>query len=411
MRDILVADIRASLGDICEIHDLYGRRVQAEVIATTEGTAQLVTFEHATGLCPGLLVTSRQAPLTVPVGESLLGRVLDGLGQPIDGPQLSPNHRRRSTESTIPHPLTRERISVPVVTGQRAIDGLLTIGRGQRIGLFAGSGVGKSTLLGEIAKHSHSDLNVIALIGERGREVLPFLQDALGVKGRERSVVVVATSDEAPLMKIQAARTALTIAEEFREQGANVLFFLDSLTRFANAHRDVGLARGEVPGQRGYPPSVQATMAALLERLGNDQHGSITGLITILVDGDDFHEPIADAARSILDGHIVLDRRLAALGHFPAINVLQSLSRLFREVTSPQQQVAADELRKVLATYEEVAELIQIGLYQAESVPEVDRAIRKLPAVNRFLQQHIGEVSTFSETLAQLAESCGDEAA
>ena len=298
-----------------------------------------------------------------------------------------------------------------MVTGQRAIDGLLTIGRGQRIGLFAGSGVGKSTLLGEIAKHSHADLNVIALIGERGREVLPFLEDALGPKGRERSVVVVATSDEAPLMKIQAARTALTIAEEFREQGANVLFFLDSLTRFANAQRDVGLARGEVPGQRGYPPSVQATMAALLERLGNDQHGSITGLITILVDGDDFHEPIADAARSILDGHIVLDRRLAALGHFPAINVLQSLSRLFREVTSPQHQSAADELRKVLATHEEVAELIQVGLYQAESVPEVDRAIRKLPAVNRFLQQHIGEVSTFSETLAQLSESCRDEAA
>ncbi len=403
VRDLLTANLTMALGEMCEIETGFGKKVKAEVIAAYEKQSQLMTFHRSHGLAPGMDVVALNRVVQVPVGLNLLGRVLNGLGEPIDGGEPLQAFKKRMTDSPSPQALERKRITQPLVTGQRVIDGLLTIGRGQRMGLFAGSGVGKSTLLGEIAKFAEADanvadMNVIVLVGERGREVRPFLEDCLGPEGLKRSVVVVATSDETPLMKIQAVRTGLTIAEEFRDQGADVLFFLDSLTRFATAQKEIGLARGEAPGQRGYPSSVLSTLATTLERLGNSQTGSITGLITVLVDGDDLDEPIADAARSILDGHLVLDRQLAQKGRFPAVNVLKSLSRLFREVTSPQQQLAADGIRECLATYEEVAELIQVGLYQPGTSPAVDNAIHRLPAIQKFLHQRIGETSQLNQT-------------
>jgi len=342
--------------------------------------------------------------VSVPVGLPLLGRVLNGLGQPIDdaGP-LTVRHWRPVDQET-PSALKRQRITRTLVTGQRVIDGLLTMGCGQRVGLFAGSGVGKSTLMGEIAKHASADLNVICLVGERGREVLPFLEDCLGEAGRQRSVVIVATSDETPLMRIQAVRSAITIADDFRARGANVLFFLDSLTRLAFAQRELGLLRGEPPGTRGYPPSVYTLLASTLEKLGNDDVGSITGLITVLVDGDDMDEPIADAARSILDGHIVLSRKIAARGQYPAVDVLYSLSRLFREVTSREHQQAAQRVRQILATYEDVADLIQLGMYQKGASPQIDEAIHLMPHILAFLKQEIGQSSPFPEMLSELTK-------
>ena len=283
---------------------------------------------------PGQEVTSTGRSHRVPVGASLLGRVIDGLGRPIDG--RGPLHpiAWSSPFRTAPDSLTRTRITAPLVTGQRVIDGLLTCGRGQRIGLFAGSGVGKSTLMGQIARVADADCNVIALIGERGREVRPFLEDCLGETGLEKSVVVVATADEAPLLRIRAAETAITIADYFRSLGGDVLYLMDSMTRVATAQREISLSLGEPPGARGYPPSVQILMSRILEQLGTSHEGSITGIITVLVDGDDTEEPIADAARSILDGHVVLDRKLAAKNHFPAVNVLASVSRVFPDVAN-----------------------------------------------------------------------------
>ena len=282
------------------------------------------------------------------------------------------------------------------------IDSLITIGRGQRVGLFAGSGVGKSTLMGEIARGADSDVNVIALVGERGREVRPFIEDCLGEEGKRRSVVVVATSDQTPLMRIKAVLTAVTIAEAFRDEGRHVLFFLDSVTRLAMAQRELGLLLNEPPGSRGYPPSVQSLMAEVLERLGAGRIGTITGLITVLVEGDDMDEPIADAARSILDGHIVLSRKLATQAHFPAVDALESISRLFREITTPEQQEHADYVRRLMATYREMEDLIQIGAYQDGTSPAVDRAKQLMPAVRMFLQQKPGEFAPASETAEQL---------
>lgn len=398
----MTAQLTASLGELCVIRDAHGRRFKAEVIAVEGPYARLMTFEHAAGLAPGLPVMGTGQFVQIPVGTGLLGRTLNGLGQTIDGLGPLSVRKWRNTHEICPSPLDRPTIHEPLITGQRAIDGLLTIGKGQRIGLFAGSGVGKSTLLGEIAKNADADLNVIVLVGERGREVKPFLTDCLGPDGCSKSVVIVATSDESSLMKVQAVQSGVTIAEQFRRNGHNVLFFLDSLTRYASALKEIGLARGETPGVRGYPSSVQSEMATTLERLGSDENGTITGLITVLVDGDDMMEPIADSARSILDGHIVLDRRLASLGHFPAIDPLNSLSRLFREVTSADHQRSAQRIRKLLATYEEVAELIQVGLYQSGTSSEVDEAILLRPKIRNFLQQSIGELSPIKETLRRL---------
>jgi flagellum-specific ATP synthase len=299
-------------------------------------------------------------------------------------------------------------VDLPFVTGQRVIDGLLTCGRGQRIGLFSGSGVGKSTPLGEIARHAVADVNVIVLVGERGREVRPFLEDCLGADGLERSAVVVATADETPLMRVRAVSTAITIADHFRREGLNVLFLLDSLTRMATAQREIGLARGEPPTARGYTPSVFSLIASTLEALGNSESGSITGILTVLVDGDDLDEPITDAARSVLDGHVVLSRKLAEKGHFPAVDVGASISRVFRDVTTPEHQTAARKIRAIMATHAEVADLIQIGAYQKGSVPQIDRAVELLPRVHEFLQQPAGTWSSQSETeerMHKLAEA------
>jgi len=347
-------------------------------------------------------VTALGEKRTVPVGHSLLGRVIDGIGRPIDNAGPLQTTRSCREQALVPGPMSRSRITTPLVTGQRVIDGLNTIGRGQRVGLFAGSGVGKSTLMGEIARGASSDVNVIVLVGERGREVRPFIEDCLGDAGRKRSVVIVATSDETPLMRIKSVLTAVTVAEDFRNQGADVLFFLDSITRLAMAQRELGLLRGEPPGARGYPPSVQSLLAEVLERLGAGETGTITGLITVLVEGDDMDEPIADAARSILDGHIVLSRDLAEKGHYPAVDVLASVSRLFTEITTEDHSQHALSVRRMLAAYNRMEDLIQIGAYQSGSSPDVDAAIRLRPAVERFLQQQTGQQSGWEETTNQI---------
>jgi flagellum-specific ATP synthase len=334
----------------------------------------------------------------VPAGRGLLGRVLDGLGRPLDGKGELMGCTWQSLHHSAPLAMERARIREPFVTGQRPVDSLLTCGRGQRIGIFAGSGVGKSTLLGEIAKGAVSDINVIALIGERGREVTPFLEDCLGPEGMKRSVVIVATCEQSPLMRVRAAQAAITMADWFRDQGLNVLFMLDSLTRLAMAQREMGLALGEPPSARGYTPSCFQLLASTVERLGNAARGSITGLLTVLVDGDDLDEPISDAVRSLVDGHIVLDRALAERGHYPAINIGRSISRIANEVTDGEQQRAARKLRAILATYAEAEDLIRIGAYARGSSPQIDRAVELLPAVGAFLRQEVGQHSTFAQT-------------
>jgi flagellum-specific ATP synthase len=401
-RGILHATLPASVGELCEVSLSDSESLTAEVVGFDEHGSQLMCYDSTSGLRPGLDVTAFGQRRMVPTGRELLGRVIDGIGRPIDdqGPLNSTQMRRE--QAHVPAAMTRTRITSPLITGQRVIDGMMTIGRGQRVGLFSGSGVGKSTLMGEIAKGASSDVNVIVLVGERGREVRPFIEDCLGAEGRARSVVVVATSDETPLMRIKAVLTAVTIAEEFRSQGADVLFFLDSITRLAMAQRELGLLRGEPPGARGYPPSVQSLLAEVLERLGSGEKGTITGLITVLVEGDDMDEPIADAARSILDGHIVLSRALAEKGHYPAVDVLASVSRLFSEVTSSEHQAHALGIRKMLAAYDRMEDLIQIGAYQPGTSPEVDKAIQLRPAVERFLQQPNGQQSAWDDTQAQL---------
>ena len=402
-RGLLRASLPASVGEACSVSLPDGRSLIAEVVGFDESESQMMCFDKIDGLRPGLEVQGLGRRRTVPVGNALLGRVVDGIGRPADGLGPVDCNQHRPESSQVPEAMFRNRITTPLQTGQRVIDGLLTIGRGQRVGLFAGSGVGKSTLLGEIAKAATADINVIALVGERGREVRPFIEDCLGEDGRRRSVVVVATSDESPLMRIKSVLTAVTIAEHFRDQGADVLFFLDSLTRLAMAQRELGLLLGEPPGARGYPPSVQSLLAAVLERLGASDRGTITGLITVLVEGDDLDEPITDAARSILDGHIVLNRELAGQGHYPAVDVQASISRLFRDITDEHHQHNATDVRNILATYLKMEDLIQIGAYKQGTSPDVDRAIRLMSGVNQFLQQTPGEYSSFDETLSQLS--------
>ncbi len=402
VRGLLRASLTASVGETCQIELPGGEHIPGEVVGFDESESQVMCYDGIAGLQPGLIVTGLGQRRMVPVGEELRGRVLDGIGRPSDDSGPLRTRRWREESSRAPEAMQRQRITQPLVTGQRAIDALLTVGRGQRIGLFAGSGVGKSTLLGEIAKGADADINVIALVGERGREVRPFIEDCLSEQGRRRSVVVVATSDRTPLMRIKAVLTAVTIAEEFRDRGAHVLFFLDSLTRLAMAQRELGLLLGEPPGSRGYPPSVQSLMAAVLERLGCGATGAITGIITVLVEGDDLDEPITDAARSILDGHIVLDRKLAAQGQFPAIDVLNSVSRTFREITNEQQRMDAVRLRTALTTFAEVADLIQMGAYKPGTSPQIDRAQKLVPEIRRFLKQEVNENSTMKETLSQL---------
>lgn len=406
----ITATIPAGIGQLCRVEGRDGRKSLAEVIGFNGEYVQIMPFSHQTNLQRGDRVTDLIRPFEIPVGAGLLGRVINCLGEPIDN--LGPLRQVRSIPLQVnaPPPMSRQPIEKTFVTGQKAIDSLLTLGVGQRVGLMAGSGVGKSTLLGEIAKFASADLNVVALIGERGREVLPFIKDSLGEAGLRRSVVVVSLADETPLARVRAGETAVAIADSFRAAGKQVLLMFDSLTRWAMAQRELGLMLNEPPTARGYTPSVFQKLAVLLEQLGAADQGSITAMLTILVEGDDLNDPIADQARSILDGHIVLNRALANAGHFPAIDVLASISRLFLEITDKNQQAQARTVRQVLATYREVLDLLQVGAYQKGAVPATDRAIEAYPKVQAFLRQAVNQPVSWKESqlqLAKLAKLCG----
>jgi flagellum-specific ATP synthase len=399
----ITASLPAAIGELCQIRCRDGRTCLAEVIGFADQQTQIMPFGISEHLQQGDEVIGLNRPMQIPVGNAILGRVVNALGEPIDN--AGPLHAMQSTPvSGGPPPvLSRNQIIDVFVTGQRAIDGLTTIGRGQRVGLFAGSGVGKSTLLGQIARDANADLNVVVLVGERGREVVPFIQHSLGPQGMAKSVVVVATANESPLARVRAAESAMAMADWHRAQGKNVLLMLDSLTRFAMAQRDLGLMLGEPPTSRGYTPSVFQKMAVLLERMGNSDRGSVTGIITVLVEGDDHNEPIADAARSIMDGHIVLSRKLANAGHFPAINILESTSRLFLELADEKHRTTATALRQILARYDDVADLLQIGAYQKGVSPQTDLAIELYPHVCKFLQQDLNRPQLFPESVQQLS--------
>ena len=397
------AGIDVGLGEICSISSLSdGRSVLAEVCGFHDKGVLLMSLGELEGIHPGSMVVPLGRSMGVQVGESLLGRVLDGLGQPIDGGPKLELTERMPLAAEPPNPLHRQVISEPLETGVRVIDGLLTIGRGQRIGIFAGSGVGKSTLLGMIARQAKADVNVIALLGERGREVRDFIENSLGPEGLARSVVIVATGDQAALVRARGALVATAIAEYFRDQGKQVMLMVDSVTRVAMAWREIGLAVGEPPTTKGYPPSVFASLPRLLERAGNAASGGITGIYTVLVDGDDFNEPVADAARSILDGHIVLTRKLAGAGHYPAIDVLESKSRVKDAVTSPDQQAAALKLLRSEAGFREKEDLILVGAYLKGTDPAIDAAIQLREPVLGFLRQPPAEHTPFAQTGSDL---------
>lgn len=399
----------AKLNDLCHIITQDKDQViNAEVVGFRDDRVLLMPYDQTVGVGLGSRVENTGAPLKVMVGDELLGKVLDGLGNPIDGSEIHCSCGY-SVQAQPPDPLTRELIDTVLPLGVKAVDGLITVGKGQRIGIFAGSGVGKSTLMGMFARNTKADINVIALIGERGREVREFIERDLGPEGMKRSVVVVATSDKPALIRKKAAMTATAVAEYFRDQGRDVLLMMDSLTRFSMAQREIGLASGEPPVSRGYPPSVYGEMPQLLERAGRSDKGSITGLYTVLVDGDDFNEPIADTARSILDGHIVLDRKIAQKNHYPAIDVLQSISRVMSSIVDPQHKKAAGQLKNVLATYAEAEDLVNIGAYKAGSNPSIDYALSKIDAVNEFLQQDVYEKLSFEESIQQLEELFPEE--
>ena len=400
--------LMSRVGELCSLHIENGRYpITAEVVGFKGDRVMLMPFAEVAGIQPGTRVTSRGRLFSVPVGPELLGRVIDGLGRPID--QLGPLgvHQHQPLLNDPPAPLRRPRIVHPLATGIRAIDGLLTVGKGQRLGIFAGSGVGKSTLLGMIARNSEADVNVIALIGERGREVQEFLERDLGERGRARSVVVVATSDAPALIRLKAAWVATGIAEFFRSRGLHVNFMMDSVTRFAMAQREIGLAVGEPPALKGYPPSVFALIPKLLERTGTSEEGTITGFYTVLVEGDDLTEPITDTVRSVLDGHVVLRRELAAQNHYPAIDVLASVSRLMTAVASKEHLAAAGRVRELLAAYENARDLINIGAYVSGSNPTIDQAIALMPEIVAFLRQPMDDPAPWDETLARLMDLGG----
>ena len=394
----------AAIGDFCEISTASGRRVRSQVVGFRDGRVLSLPLEETGGLRAGDPVVARPEQARVHVGPALLGRVIDGFGEPLDGAGPIAATALQDLYRPPPGPLEREQITEPLVTGIRAIDSLLPCGKGQRIGIFGGSGVGKSTLLGAMARHSQADVNVIALIGERNREVREFLENELGADGLRRSVVVVATSDRPAPLRLRACFVALAVAEHFRERGKAVLLVMDSVTRLAMAQREIGLAAGEPPSQKGYTPSVFNLLPRLFERAGCFARGSITGFFTVLVEGDDFNEPIADAVRAILDGHVVLSRELGAAGHYPAIDVLQSVSRLAGRLAPPDQQAAMRKILEALAAYQRSEDLIRLGAYAAGSSPELDRAIELRPRVLDFLRQRPDEKSTIEETIRRLAD-------
>ena len=380
------------VGTLCEIAVEGSAPVIAEVVGFRGNTALMMPLGDIAGVRMGSQVTPRKALATVPVGDEMLGRVFDGLGRPLDRKPMPALAESRPLYAEPLNPLERKRIDQPMWLGIRAIDTMLTCGRGQRVGIFAGSGVGKSVTLGMIARNASSDINVIALVGERGREVLGFMERDLGPEGLARSVVVAATSDTAPLVRIRAAYLATAIAEHFRAQGKHVLLMMDSVTRFAMAQREVGLAAGEPPTTRGYTPSVFALLPRLLERAGTcGGEGSITGLYTVLVEGDDMNDPIGDACRSILDGHVVLSRALAARNHYPAIDVLESASRVMPDVTSDRHRASAAAVRELLAAYRQAEDLINIGAYQRGANPTIDRAVHHIQAINGMLRQGMSD--------------------
>lgn len=400
----------ANLNDLCWIYSSDRKQgIYAEVVGFRDDRMLLMPYGSVEGVGVGSLVESTGAPFRIPVGMDMLGMVLDGLGQPLDRNVSYSSLQSYPVEEMPPDPMKRQIISEVLPLGVKAVDGLITVGKGQRIGIFAGSGVGKSTLLGMFARNTRADVNVIALIGERGREVREFIERDLGEEGMKRSVVVVATSDQPALVRKKAAKTATAIAEYFRDQGKDVLLMMDSLTRFAMAQREIGLASGEPPVTRGYPPSVYSEMPKLLERAGNTAEGSITGLYTVLVDGDDFNEPITDTARGILDGHIILSRSLAQKNHYPAIDVLQSISRVMSAVADGPHRKVAGQMKAVMATYGEAEDLIHIGAYKSGSSKEIDYAIRKMPEVNQFLLQEVGEKYAFEEIVQYMKDIFPEE--
>ena len=393
----------ARLNDLCRIipRDNPDRVIYAEVVGFKDNRILLMPFESVDGIAPGCTVENTGKPLMIKVGSELLGKTLDGLGNPSDGSTIHYD-AEYPCEAAPPDPMEREIISEVLPLGVKAVDGLITVGKGQRIGIFAGSGVGKSTLMGMFARNTKADINVIALIGERGREVREFIERDLGEEGMKRSILVVATSDKPALIRNKAAKTATAIAEYFRDQGKDVLLMMDSLTRFSMAQREIGLASGEPPVTSGYPPSVYSELPKLLERAGMSSRGSITGLYTVLVDGDDFNEPITDTARSILDGHIMLNRKLANKNHYPAIDVLMSISRVMSQIVNKEHKAVAGRLKNVLATYNEAEDLINIGAYKKGSNKEIDYAIEKHEAVNSFLLQGVDDKYEFSQEIQLL---------
>ena len=394
-----VSGLDASIGDLLTLGEAG---TDAEVVAVGSGRLQCMPLGRTAGLAAGDPVRAKGSPIRVPTGSGLFGRVLDGIGRPIDGRGPLVGTGTAALENRAPNAMARARISEPLATGVRVLDTLTTIGKGQRMGLFAGSGVGKSSLLSMIARGTEAQVSVIALVGERGREVREFLEDDLGAEGLARSIVVVATSDEPAMMRLRAAYTATRIAESFRDAGADVLLMMDSLTRVAMAQREIGLSAGEPPATRGYPPSTFSVLAQLLERAGTDVRGSVTGMYTVLVDGDDHNEPVADAARSILDGHVVLDRKLAVAGHFPSIDALGSISRVASKVCSPEQAATASVLRRVMAARRQAQDLIEVGAYQSGANPLVDAGIAHADAINAFLQQRMDDQTPFGEAWARL---------
>jgi len=391
------------IGEVCQIElSEGGPMVWGEVVGLHGRTVQLMPFTEVTGIQVGSRVIASGNPLEIPVGDGLLGRVMGPLGKPIDGEGTIDASDLYPVVAEPPNPLERRPIREQLVTGIRAIDGLVAVGKGQRMGIFSGSGVGKSTLIGMVARNTRADVNVIALIGERGREVREFLENDLGTEGLARSVVVVSTSNSPPLARLRGAFVATTIAEYFRDQGRDVMLLFDSITRFARAQREIGLATGEAPATRGFPPSVFSTLPKLLERSGTSSRGSITGFYAILVEGDDMDEPVSDAVRGILDGHVVLSRRLAQRYHYPAVDVLDSVSRLANVVTSDDMRSAAGYVRRLLAVYREAEDLVNVGAYAAGSNREIDEALEKLPAINEFLRQAITERSSVEDMRERL---------
>lgn len=392
-----------NLGELCNIYPLKGDSpIKAEVVGFKDSIVCLMPLGSMDGVGPGSRIEATGKSLSVGVSEDMLGRVFNGLGEIIDGKGCISSCSLYSVENVPPHPLKRKRISEILPVGVKSIDGLLTIGKGQRIGIFSGSGVGKSTLMGMIARNTKADVNVIGLIGERGREVREFIENDLQEEGLSRSVVIVATSDQPALIRLKAAKLATSVAEFFRDQGKDVMLLMDSLTRFAMAQREIGLALGEPPVTRGYTPSVFAVMPKLLERAGTSENGSITGLYTVLVDGDDMNEPVTDTVRGILDGHIVLSRNLANRNHYPAIEVLSSVSRVMPSIIDDEHKSYANEIKSILSVYKDAEDLINIGAYVRGSSKSIDRSIDKIDAINCFLKQNVGEKVEMEEVLSTM---------